>query len=291
MKKIKFFALTIVMLAMMPSCHDKSSNSSVSALDSINNELNDSLATALAEKDSLMALMNDIADGMQQIKDMEEIVSAPNLSGETPDRKQQLRNDVTLIQQALELKRKRLEELEKRLTQSGNYNAETQKTIESLKKQLASQENTINSLKSQLAAAHAEIGHLNNRVDSLNTVNTVVKQEKKRAQEEAARVANELNTCFYAIGSKKELKAHKIIETGFLRKTKIMEGDYEKSYFTKADKRTLTDIQLHSNKAQVMSKHPADSYTILDGANGKVLHINNATKFWEVSNYLIIKVD
>lgn len=291
MKKIKFFALMIACAAMMPSCHNNNEGSTTAALDSINNELNDSLATALAEKDSLMSLMTDIADGMQQIKEMEDIVTVQNISGETPDRKAQLRNDMVLIQQALEQKRQRLDELEKRLSQSTNYSAETKKTIETLKKQLDQQQLTINSLKEQLAAAHIEISNLNNRVDSLNTVNTTVKQEKKKAQEEAAKIANELNTCFYAVGSKKELKANRIIETGFLRKTKIMEGDYEKSYFTKADKRTLRDIQLHSNKAQVMSKHPSDSYQIVDGPQGKVLHIINSTKFWEVSNYLIVKVD
>lgn len=291
MKKIKLFALLIAGLAMMPSCHNNDDQSATAALDSINNELNDSLATALAEKDSLMSLMNDIADGMQQIKEMEDIVSVQNISGETPDRKAQLRNDVVLIQQAIEQKKQRLAELEKRLSQSTNYTAETKKTIESLKKQLDMQQSTINTLKEQLAAAHVEIATLNNRVDSLHTENTTVKQEKKKAQEEATKIANELNTCFYAVGSKKELKANRIIETGFLRKTKIMEGDFEKSYFTKADKRTLSEIQLHSKKAQVMSKHPSDSYQIVDEASGKVLHITNSTKFWEFSNYLVVKVD
>lgn len=291
MKKINLFVLLIACMAMMPSCNNSNEHDATTALDSINNELNDSLATALAEKDSLMALMNDIADGMQQIKEMEDIVSAQDLSGETPDRKQQLRNDVVLIQQSIEQKKKRLNELEKRLSQSTNYSDDMKKTVESLKKQLASQESTINDLRNQLAAAHIEISHLNTRVDSLNTVNATVKQEKKKAQEEANKMANELNTCFYVIGSKKELKAHKIIETGFLRKTKIMEGDFEKSYFTKADKRTLGEIALHSNKAQVMSKHPAESYTIVDTPSGKVLKITNSTKFWEISNYLIVKVD
>ena len=128
-------------------------------------------------------------------------------------------------------------------------------------------------------------------MDSLNTVNTAVNEEKVRAQEESTRLANELNTCYYVIGSKKELKANKIIETGFLRKTKIMERDYEMSYFTKADKRTLSVIPLHSKKAEVMSKHPAGSYEIVDNGGSKTLRIINSTKFWELSNYLIVKID
>ena len=93
------------------------------------------------------------------------------------------------------------------------------------------------------------------------------------------------------VGTKKELKQQKIIETGFLRKTKVMEGDYTKSYFTKADKRTLNTIALHSKKAQVMSKHPAGSYSIEEAGGQKVLHILDPNKFWELSNYLVVKID
>jgi hypothetical protein len=42
-------------------------------------------------------------------------------------------------------------------------------------------------------------------VDSLNTADGNVTQEKEIAQEESINLANELNTCFYAVGSKSEL--------------------------------------------------------------------------------------
>lgn len=292
MKTIRLFALALACLAMMPSCKDEKKQNEESTLQAdANNELNDSLATVMAEKDSLMALMNDVADGMMQIKEMQDIVTAQNLNSETPDRKAQLRNDIILIQQSIALKRQRLDELEKKLTQSTNYNAEMQKTIANLKNQLETQEGIISSLKKELAAAHIEISNLNTRVDSLKTVNTTVSREKEAAQQESERLTNELNTCYYAVGSKSELKDNRIIETGFLRKTKIMEGDFEKSYFTKADKRTLNEIQLHSKKAEVMSKHPKEAYTLTDGPSGKVLRILNSTKFWEYSNYLVVKVN
>lgn len=291
MKKIKYLVMCIIALAMMPSCRDNTTTDESQRQDSINTELNDSLATALAEKDSLMALMNEINDGMSEIKQMQDIVSVQDLSRETPDRKEQLRNDMVAIQQAIAERQKKLNDLEKRLKQSTNYTAEMKKTIESLKKQLQSQQSTIDDLTRQLAAAHVEISNLNTRVDSLKTVNTEVTREKTEAQAESRRLENELNTCYYAIGSKKELKANKIIETGFLRKTKIMEGDFEKSYFTKADKRTLNQIPLHSKKAEVMSKHPAGSYSISDNGGTKTLVINDPSRFWEYSNYLVVKIN
>ena len=291
MKKIKYLVITLVAMALMPSCSNKTEQEEATRHDSINTELNDSLATALAEKDSLMALMNDINEGMNQLKELQDVVSMPGLSGETPDRKAQLRSDMELLQKAVAQRKKRLEDLEKRLAQSQNYNDEMRKTIETLKKQLANQQSTIDDLTQQLAEAHIVINTLNTRVDSLNTVNTEVRQEKAKAQEEAVRVTNEMNTCYYAIGNKKELMNNRIIETGFLKKTKIMEGDFEKSYFTKADKRTLSTLPLHSKKAKLLSKHPAGTYQIVDEGGTKSLHITDPGRFWELSNYLIVQID
>ncbi len=295
MKKILYFALLLIVMAVLPACQrSNQQQDEVSRQDSINAALQDSIATANAEKDSLMELMGDIADGMAQIKELEDIVSVNNLSGETPDRKKQLRDDIVLIQQSINKHKDRLNELEKRLKQSTNYNASMQRSIANLKAQLEDQQKTINGLTEQLAAAHIQIKNLNQSVDSLNTVNKAVTKEKEAAQQESKQLTAEvdnLNTCYYVVGSKKELKANKIIETGFLRKTKILQGDYEMSYFTKADRRTLSEIPLHSKKAEVMTNHPKDSYEIVDHGNVKTLHIVNAAKFWEKSNFLVVKVD
>ena len=291
MKKIKYLVIALVAMTLMPACSNKAEQEEATREDSINTELNDSLATALAEKDSLMALMNDISDGMNQLKELQDVVSVRNLSGETPDRKAQLRSDMELLQKSVAERKKRLEDLEKRLTQSRKYNDEMRKTIETMKKQLENQQSTIDDLTQQLAQAHIVINTLNTRVDSLNTVNTEVREEKARAQEETVRVTNEMNVCYYVIGNKKELKNHHIIETGFLKKTKIMEGDFEKSYFTKADKRTLNVIPLHSKKAKLLSKHPQGTYQLVEDGNVKSLHITDPAHFWELSNYLIVQID
>lgn len=295
MKKISYFVLLMIGLAVMPACQRSNKLEQESMRqDSINAALRDSINTANAEKDSLMELMGDIADGMQQIKELEDIVSVNNLSGETADRKKQLRDDIVLIQQSINKHKARLNELEKRLKQSTNYNSKMEKSIANLKLQLDEQQQTINNLTDQLAAAHIQIKNLNQSVDSLNTVNKTVTQEKEAAQQESRELAtevNNLNTCYYVIGSKKELKAHKIIESGFLRKTKILQGDYEMSYFTKADRRTLSEVPLHSHKAELMTNHPKDSYEIVDHGNVKTLRILNANRFWEKSNFLVIKVD
>lgn len=293
MKRNNLLIACLAAMSVLAACNSsgqKGNDAQSQQNDSINSVISDSLATAMAERDTLMALMNDVSDGLTQIKQMENIVAQGNLNGETMDKKVQLRNDMEAIQRALQERSNRLDKLEARLSKSTSYNDEMKEAIQKMRQQLTEQSNTINDLTQQLAAAHIVIKNLNSSIDSLNTVNTAVNQEKAKAQEESVRLANQLNECYYAVGSKSELKAHKIIETGFLRRTKIMEGIFAKNYFTKADKRTLSVIPLHSTKAEVMSKHPAGSYTIVDEGGQKVLKILNSTRFWELSNYLVVKV-
>lgn len=264
-----------------------------------NAQLKGDLKETLATQDSLLVLVNDISDGMNQIKDLEKIIATPgNLTGDAVSRKEQIRNDMIAIQQALEERRERLAELEKKLGRMGGENSTLKRTISNLKAQIAEQTTEIATLTNQLAAANIRIeelnstvSNLNTRVDSLNTNVAAQKEATAAAQKEATAAVNELNTCYYAIGSSKELKAKKILQSGFLRKTKIMSGDFDASYFTSADKRTLTDIPTHSDKAKILTSQPQDSYVIINQGNQKVIRITNPSKFWQLSNFLVVEVD
>lgn len=286
----KLVSIAVASLCILSACHNKSENAESQVQGPTTA---DSLRVALADQDSLLSLMNEVADGMAQIKQMENILSSSNdLTAESSDRRQQIRNDMQVIQQTLQMRRDRLAELEKKIQNSSSNNATLQKSIATLKQQIADQESTIGQLRGELEKAHIHIEQLTANVDSLNTEVASVTAAKDQAEQTATTLTNELNTCYYAIGSKQELKDHKLIQTGFLRKTKIMPEDFEMNYFTTGDKRTLNSIDLHSRKAKVLTNQPADSYTITDAPNGnKVLKIQNPARFWSVSNYLVIQVD
>lgn len=283
-------ALVSLVAVSFPSCQDKEKTEQVQAENTV---LNDKLRQTLETQDSLFALINDITQGMSQIKEIERIVATPgSLNGESPSRKEQLRNDMMALQQALQERRQRLEQLEKQLNQTSGKNGTLLTTIENLKAQIAEQQTEITTLNNQLAEANIKITALGTQVDSLATVATTEQEGREQAEQHAVELNNELNTCFYAVGSKGELKKNKIIQTGFLRKTKILPSDFDANYFTQADKRTLTTIPLHSRKAQVITNQPKDSYTIQDDGSGqKVLRITNPERFWSISNFLVIQVD
>ena len=288
--KRSFLFFAVIALMCLAACNGNKTDNTGN--DSIVAQLNDSLLIANAEKDSLLSLINDINEGMMQIRDMEKIISASNLNAETPNKKQQIMDNMALIQQALQDRREKLAALERRLKNSSGNSSQLQETIDGLKKQLEEQQATINQLTEELRKAHIEIQSLNTTVDSLNVANQTIAEQKEEAEVKSEQLANELNTCYYVIGSKSELKEHKIIETGFLRKTKVMEKDYEIEYITKGDKRTLAEIPLYSKKAKIYTKHPADSYEIVTADdNTKTIVITNPTKFWELSNFLVVQID
>lgn len=317
LNKIHVIAILILAITALEACNTKDKPQSDNSI------LVESDSTAFGDEDglidysdsskvmrdytnSLSTLVNEVSDGLNDIKNLERIVTNDGLSNETTERKEQVRNDILLIKSSVQDRMNRLAELEDQLTRSeakAKYSEEERQsmlnTITDLRKQLTEQQQRIDALTAQLDAAKTTINNLNQKVDSLKTVNNNVtnenikaKEEAQKAREEALQLSNELNECFYAIGTNKELKAHKIIESGFLRKTKVMQSNnIMLSYFTKADKRTLNEINLRSKKAKVLTNHDSQSYGIVDVGGMKVLRIYNHNLFWQYTNYLVIQVD
>lgn len=289
MRKIAFLTLCgCALLATLFSCN----NSKLKQVEAQNQELRDSLYEEKAAQDSLMSLLTEVTDGMAEIKNIEKVINGTNFNKETPSRKEEIRNDIVLIAKTLEARRDRIEELEKKLKNSGYYSSKMQKNINALKTQINEQAAEILTLQDQLKQANVEIEGLNIKVEELNTVVDSVTVMKEEAEQEAVRIANEMNACYYVYGTNKELKEANVIEKKFLGKTKVMEGEYELSYFTKADKRTLLEIPLHTKKVKVWTKQASESYEVVEDEDGyKTLKITDPAKFWELSNFLVIQVN
>lgn len=275
--------------AMMASCSSSDKKSETTDPETLQSASRQELEQAVNDRDQLLSLMNEIQQGLNDIKNLEQI-STLN-TAETPDQREQVQTDIAAIKKVLEDRRDRLAALEKKLASSNLYNANLQKTIEGLRAQIDEQAAEIERLNGELSNANKRISELGTSVDSLNTTVKKVSSERDAAQQQSVELTNELNTCYVAIGSNKELKEHKILESGFLRKTKIMKGDFDQTFFLKHDKRTLTSIPLHSKKAQIITNQPKGSYTITEQNGQKVLTITNPEKFWSLTNYLVVKID
>ena len=248
------------------------------------------LEQAVSDRDELLSLVNEISNGLADIKKLENIVATDG--SETPSQKAKIRQDIAAIQAALTDRRQRLEELEKKLSSSNVYTSKLSKTIESMKLQIENQTKEIASLTQQLSDAKAEIGSLNNQVDSLNNTVADVSGQRDVAQQEATNYNNQLNEVFIAIGNKKELKENRILEKKFLSKTKILTGDFNQKFFSTQDKRTYEGQVLYgAKKAEIKTNQPKDSYTLTKQGNNMVLKVLNKDRFWSNTSYPVIQIN
>lgn len=246
---------------------------------------------ATSFNDSLMLLMGDIYMGLDSINMQEGLLYNMN-SSDAADRRAEVRQNLANIKARLAANKNLLNEMESKLKKSNNQNSVLTKTISQLKDHIAQQDTKIAQLESDLANAKGQIENLNNQVAETQEQVKTETAAKEQAQQEAVAAENEANKVYYAIGTNKELKKNGLLEKKFLGATKVMKGDYNAGYFTKADKRNLTTIPTNSKKLKVWSNMPAGSYEIIENANQtKTLKITNPSKFWSITPYLVLQID
>ena len=254
-------------------------------------ELSAEYAEASSFNDSLMLLMGDIYTGLDSIN-MQEGLLYNMGNGESTDRRAEIRQNLANIKARLAANKQLLEQMESKLKTSGNENSVLAKTVAQLKDRIAQQDQKIAQLESDLAAAKVQIDTLTNQVAAAQEQTKVETAAKEAAQAETEAVENAANTVYYAIGTNKELKKNGLLEKKFLGQTKVLKGEFNESYFTKADKRTLSMIPTGSKKVKIWTNMPEDSYTVVENADKtKTIQIKNPKEFWSMTPFLVIQVD
>ena len=287
--KTKHLIISIVITSLLCSCNRYNEQKQQQTLEDITKQ---ELATALNERDELLSLVKEVSVGLEQIKHLENVMSiAAARPAETSVQKARILSDISNLKKRISQRREQLEQLEAKLQNSTINNKELQETIGALRVLIDSQMDEIESLKEQLTAAHKQIGALSTAVDSLNTTVSTVTDERDSAQETSARFENELNICYYVVATKSDFKNHNIIESGFLRRTTLMKGDFDKEFFIIGDKRTLDTLPLKTDKARILTNHQETSYRIVEENGQKVIKITNPNQFWSLTDYLVVQKD
>lgn len=247
---------------------------------------------ALANADSLFSLLYDVTAGMEQITRLEGLIGA-DLNAENATARENLARQMEAVQRGLIDRRKRIEELEAKLAANNGGTAKMKQQMEILRQQIDQQASAVADLRSQLEAANIHIQQLDSTIVSLNATVDTITAERNRTEEQLQATINDLNAVYYVIGTDKELKAANIVEGGgFLRKDKVLPADFDRSYMTRADRRSLTEIPLDAKKAKVLTQQPAESYQLDRNSSGHLsLVITDPKKFWATTNILVIKID
>ncbi len=281
MKKILFMA---AMATALVACDGTMNNGSEGDRE------RDSLRNVIDQKDNeindLMGTFNEIQTGFDQINEAEGRVNMMRNGAENNSSAANIRENMEFIQQTLEENKRKIDELTNKLKSSSINSSKLKEAINKLTQQLNDKNAELEALREQLAEKDVKIEELSGTVSNLQQENEQVRQQKEATEQIAKNQDAQLNTAWYVFGTNKELKAE-----GILSKGEVLQGNYNKNYFTQIDIRKVNVIPLHSKSATLLTNHPAGSYTLLKDSKGEyTLRITDVAKFWSVSKYLVVKV-
>jgi hypothetical protein len=128
------------------------------------------------------------------------------------------------------------------------------------------------------------------QIETIDTLARNVAHLREVNSEQADKVSQqdaELHAAWFVYGTKRELKEQGIMKDGEV----LVNGNFNKEYFTQLDIRETKTIKTYSKSARILTTHPSDSYMLTKDGNDKYdLQILNPEKFWSVSKYLVMLV-
>ena len=281
MKKLIVLALGGLMVA---SCNDGVKKAEQAAL-----MQRDSLEQIIAQKDNeindMMTTLSDIEEGFREITEAQNRVTLAK-EGEGTNTSQRIKENVQFIQSVMKQNKELINKLKQQVRESTVKGDQLKKILDNLTEQMAVKDKQLQALREELDMKDIHIAELDEQVADLNqNVNTLTEDNTQKAQTISTQ-DKELNTAWFVFGNKSELKEHNILVKG-----KVLQANFDKDYFTKIDIRIDKEIKLYSSSAEILTAHPASSYTLLrDAKKQYVLRITDPQAFWSTSKYLVIQV-
>ena len=258
-------------------------------------QLRDSLNTIIAQKDTeindMIATFGDIEEGFREITEAQSRVTLAQ-QGEGTNSAKRIKENMQFIQQTMRQNKELINKLKQQLRDSSFKSEELKKLIDNMQQQLEQKEAQLQALREELDKKDIHIAELDETVANLNSDVNQLTEESTQKSQTISQQDKELHTAWFVFGTKDELKEQRILsKDGLFGKTKLLEKDFNKDYFTKIDIRIDKEIKLYSKSAQIMTSHPAGSYTLQRDANKQfVLRISDPDTFWSTSKYLVVLV-
>jgi chromosome segregation ATPase len=287
MKKLAILAVSALAIV---SCKNEAPKQ-----DLMMTQLRDSLNTIIAQKDTeindMIATFGDIEEGFREITEAQSRVTLAK-QGEGTNSAKRIKENMQFIQQTMRQNKELINKLKQQLRDSSLKSEELKKLIDNMQQQLEQKEAQLQALREELDKKDIHIAELDETVANLNTNVNQLTEETTQKSQTISQQDKQLHTAWFVFGTKDELKKQNILtKDGLFSKTKLLEKDFNKDYFTKIDIRIDKEIKLYSKDAKMLTSHPSSSYTLAPDANKQyVLRITDPNLFWSTSKYLVIQV-
>lgn len=284
MKKLIAFSLFCILFFTVGCKQKKSSPDSL-----LNIEQNDSLKDIVSQRDQqineMMATMNEIQVGFNEINEAENRVTLIN-GTERVNKAQQIKEDIRFITDRMQQNRALIKKLQNQLRTTNFKGSEMKKVITNMLKQLDEKDQQLQQLRAELDAKNIHIAELDETITGLNSNVSDLQTENAQKTETINSQDVQLNTAWFVYGTRRELKEQHILQDG-----KVLQASFNKNYFTKIDIRVTKEIKLYSKSVKLLTTHPSSSYELnLDSNNQYVLRITTPQLFWSTSKYLVVLV-
>jgi chromosome segregation ATPase len=239
----------------------------------------------------MMTTLSDIEEGFREITEAQSRVTLAK-QGEGTNTMQRIKENFQFIQSMMKQNKELINKLKQQVRESSVKGSQLKKIIDNLTQQMETKDQQLQALREELDRKDIHIAELDEKVASLNTDVTTLKEDNTKKEQTITTQDKALHTAWFVFGTKDELKEQRILtKDGLFSKTKLLEKDFNKDYFTKIDIRIDKEIKLYSKSAEILTSHPAGSYTLQRDANKQfVLRISNPEAFWATSKYLVVLV-
>ena len=281
MKKLFIFAMCAMTLASCNEGAKKAENQARAERDSLNQ--------VIAQKDDeindMMTTLIDIEEGFREITEAQNRVTLAK-NGEGTNTKQRITENFQFIQSMMQQNKDLIAKLQQQVRESSFKSDKLKKIIADLTETMEKKDQQIAEMKEQLELKNIHIGELKYTINSMREDAQAMQDENEAQAKTINAQDKQLNTAWYACGTEKELKGQQILVKG-----KVLQGNFNKDYFTKIDIRVDNTIKLYSKSAKLLTTHPSSSYTLQPDANKQlILRITDAQAFWSTSKYLVVQV-
>lgn len=276
-----------------------------------NDELRSQLSMSAEYVDNVTGIIDEIQQNLFRIEQREGLLSNVPIESEgnnanvASNVRDQVIDGLADIDTYIEENRKKLDDLTEQMEKSTYRVGSLERLVANLKATVQTKEDEVASLRASLTEREEQIASLETVVAEKeqvledNTIKIEAQEEEISSQLELLRKQEEdLTTAWYVVGTNDMLKQTGIINekrAGFLKLRKKREVvDPNKQHFRKI--RTFQNkLQLAADvgKVEVLSQHKnlTDAYSVVYGDDATTFVIRDLDKFWNVSKYLVLKVD